>query len=87
MIKAQHIDNGFYRISDKAAADICRNNPSAASGSSVPRHGYERKVTIDGREGWLTRTALRFRTDAPKRGWVWALYAINLNRCPSVTVV
>lgn len=77
----KEIDSGFYRISDQLAARLAKASPT----KRLPRLGYElRQVTLpDGRTAALTRTPYRFRTDAPKRGWVWAVYHLEAKANPS----
>lgn len=72
-IIASHIDNGFYRISDKAAGALAK-----LKGRKLPRHGYEIRVEVAPcLSAWLQRTPLRYRVNAPKRGWVWAIYRVE----------
>lgn len=71
----KHIDNGFYRISDKLAGSLARQSPAHTDdGPSMPPNGKEWRVTHNGFRWWLSRTPYRFYTDAPARGWVWALH-------------
>ena len=65
-----HIDNGFYRISDRLAGKLAKSSPIGR----LPADGMESRVTHEGARWWLTRTPLRFRNDSPARGWVWALH-------------
>jgi hypothetical protein len=68
----KHIDNGFFQVSDKLAAQLAKMNRTLPS---LPPHGYERRVKYANQLWWLTRTPYRVMLDAPKRGWVWAIYA------------
>jgi len=68
-----HIDNGFYRISDKAAGALAK-----LKDRKLPRHGYEIRVEVSPcLSAWLQRTPLRYRTDSPARGWVWSIYRVE----------
>jgi hypothetical protein len=69
----KHIDSGFYRISDKLAGKLGRAHKSGPNATDLPARGLERRVFHEGSWWWLKRTPYRYRTDAPKRGWVWAL--------------
>lgn len=69
------IGHGFYKVSDKFAGQLAKH-----ISKPLPKHGYELRVALeDGRLAWLCRTPYspQFHTDAPKRGWVWALHGIE----------
>lgn len=71
-MKLTHIDHGFYRVSDKDAGALVHKIPNGR----LPGPGRETRVQLDtGEYGWLQRTAYspRCHTDAPDRGWVWAV--------------
>ena len=69
----EHISYGHYRVSDAEAGRLARG-----VGKKLPEHGKELRVELpDGKLAWLTRTIYRQYTDAPKRGWVWALYGFK----------
>lgn len=68
----QYISHGFYRISDREASRLAKEAPHGR----LPRHGYFINVLLsDGRKAELHRTlyGVGLHTDAPKRGWVWAV--------------
>jgi len=67
---AQHIDNSFYRVSDKVAGKLAKDGPLGR----LPNEGMEGRVFVGNTQWWLTRTPYRYRTDSPARGWVWAVY-------------
>lgn len=69
-VGAAHIDNGFYQVSDKVAGQLAKDSPLGR----LPEHGNESRVFVHSTQWWLTRTPYRYRTDSPKRGWVWAVY-------------
>ncbi len=76
---AKYLDSGFYRISDKAAGALVK-----LAGKPLPRQGYEMSVFLtNGVSGpsfanaWLQRTSYSVRLDAPRRGWVWAIYGFS----------
>lgn len=83
MLECSHIDNGFYRVSDRVAKIIARELSPLGR---LPSKDMAGRVVIDGVVGWLTRTPYRYRSDAPPRGWVWALYQIDPRKCPSLLV-
>jgi len=62
----KHISHGFYMVSDSEAARMARE-----VGAKLPRYGYELRLD----RGALMRTPYRYHSDAPKRGWVWAVLA------------
>lgn len=66
----KHIGHSFYKITDKQAAALAR-----AAGAPLPRHGYYIPILLEGRRAELHRTTYSssLHTDAPKRGWVWAV--------------
>jgi hypothetical protein len=69
LLKMTLISHGHYRVSDKDAGILAR-----AVGRGLPRIGYEMIVKLpDGRKATLLRTPYSVMTDAPKRGWVWAV--------------
>jgi hypothetical protein len=74
------ISTGFYRVTDKEAALLAKG-----VSAKLPAADKELRVElVDGRLAWLQRTPYsggmgeRGRwfdpEDAPKRGWVWAIY-------------
>lgn len=65
----KYISHNHYRVSDAEAGRLVK-----ASGAKLPRHGYAITVVLDdGRYAELLRTPYQHYTDAPKRGWVWAV--------------
>ncbi len=70
-VKMSYIDSGFYRISDRVAGKLALTTAA----KRLPKHGYQVDVILpDGRKATMQRTSLQFRTDSPKRGWVWSLF-------------
>lgn len=67
---ARHIDNGFYRVSDRMASKLAHEGPLGR----LPNLGMEGRVFVGNTQWWLTRTPYRYYADAPTRGWVWAIY-------------
>lgn len=73
-VAIRRIDNGFFHIADKTAGKLAKESAHGR----LPRHGYEIDVMLpDGRKAILQRTWVQSFTWAPKRGWVWAIYAIR----------
>lgn len=63
---------GFHRLTDAQAGALAR-----AVGKKLPAHGRELRVEVPGLGlRWLTRTPYGRGnwTDAPTRGWVWAIH-------------
>lgn len=71
---AHHIDNGFYKLTDAQAKKLAATIDTVRAGTGLPKDGWQKQVTIDGRKYWLTRTPYRYHLDAPDRGWVWAIF-------------
>lgn len=73
----RHISHGFYRVSDREAAQLARG-----VGKPLPKHGYELRVELsDGRLAWLSRTPTQYSLrEGPARGWVWAVSGIGERR-------
>lgn len=69
-MKWKYISHNHYRISDSDAGKLAK----ASKHGKLPKHGYEIDVNLpDGKKAVLLRTGYRYREDAPKRGWVWAV--------------
>lgn len=66
----KHIGHSFYKISDALAGALAKNVRAP-----LPRHGHYLVIEVDGRRAELHRTPYspKLHTDAPKRGWVWAV--------------
>ena len=69
-----HIDTGFFRLKDGQATKLAAASQSARFAERLPEFGWEKLVQIDGVPYWLARTPYRYHSDAPDRGWVWAIY-------------
>jgi len=70
-VRMMHISHGHYRVSDRDAGAL-----ASAAGVSLPREGHAARVHLsDGRLAELLRTTYsrKLHTDAPARGWVWAV--------------
>ena len=70
----RYISHGFYRVTDREAKALAKD-----AGSNVPGAGMELRVQLpDGSLAWLSRTPYsQGHTDAPKRGWVYAVSGIT----------
>jgi hypothetical protein len=66
------IDNNHFRISDKLAGQLARENPCFGN-TKLPKHGYERCVIYQGKKHWMFRT----NYSSLKRGWTWCLYPLE----------
>ena len=76
---AKFIDACHYRISDHAAAALCK-----LADKPLPRPGYEMSVFLTKdvtgpsfANAWMNRTCYGLRPDAPKRGWVWCVHSVS----------
>lgn len=73
--KHTYISHGFFRVSDREAGRLAR-----ASNAKLPKYGRPSYVVVrlgsGGPQAELHRTPYdrRYHSDAPKRGWVYAVY-------------
>lgn len=71
-MKMTYLSHDHYRVSDADAGRLAR----ASAHGRLPRPGHSIDVTLpDGARAELLRTPYTRagHTDAPKRGWVWAV--------------
>lgn len=62
-IMQNEIDHGFFRVTLKQAYDLIAENGN----TSLPCHGYEQRVKVNGATCWLARTQVNGKT-------VWAIH-------------
>lgn len=59
-----YLDHGYYVITANRAGRLCK------AFNGLPRHGYERRIGIDGLDFWIARTRHQNET-------VWTVRPVN----------